>query len=314
MLPRISIVTPCFNSEDYLEETINSVLDQNYSNLQYIIIDGGSQDRSPEIIKKYERYLDYWISEPDQGQSDAISKGLSRSDGDVFNWLNADDTYRPNALNIVGEYFMDPDINVLAGRSRIFGLTYEDRISSGTDIYPGNLLRTIGRARIDQPETFFRRSCIVSVGPINTNLHYLMDLELWLRYLLEYGMGNVRKIDDILVNFRLHSASKTINQPGGFQREGILLHSLFFDSRSRNIFPDLSKQLYEGLAEDELKRIRNELANYQYAISYAQRDWQAMSHWRSLLLSSLFFSISNLRIVELEMRRLIHSIISLSKR
>src|SRR6056297_3391010 len=103
MLPKISIVTPSFNQGKFLEKTIKSVIDQNYPHLEYIIIDGGSTDSSLNIIKKYEKHLDYWISEPDRGQSHAINKGLNYCSGQIFNWINSDDYLEPGALFKVAE-------------------------------------------------------------------------------------------------------------------------------------------------------------------------------------------------------------------
>ena len=105
--PRISIVTPSFNQGRFLERTILSVLNQNYPNLEYIVMDGGSTDESVEIIKKYENYLAYWISEKDNGQSDAIKKGFQKSTGEILAWLNSDDIYLSGALRGVAGFFRD---------------------------------------------------------------------------------------------------------------------------------------------------------------------------------------------------------------
>ena len=221
MLPKITIITPSYNQGQYLEQTIDSVLSQNYPNLEYIVIDGGSQDNSVEIIRKYEKYLTFWVSEKDKGQSDAINKGLKRATGEVINWLNSDDYYEKNTLQIVGETFQNPQTNVLCGRSRIFydGSNKTSHFSSGTDIYKNNLAKTIGWARIDQPGTFFRASAINAMGLLNPKLHYVMDKEWWIRYLLLFGLDNILQIGDILVNFRLHDNSKTVSQQENFQKE-----------------------------------------------------------------------------------------------
>jgi glycosyltransferase involved in cell wall biosynthesis len=211
--PKISIITPSFNQGNYIEECIDSVLSQNYTNLEYIIIDGASTDNSIEVIKKYEKYLKHWCSEPDRGQSDAVNKGLRIAKGEIFNWLNADDYYYPQALHKVANAFQNPDIQVVGGKSRVFNTALQtSHFSKGTDIYPDNLAKTIGWARIDQPETFFRISAIQKMGKLNPKLHYLMDRDWWVRYLLIFGLQGIEKIEDVLVNFRLHSDSKTISQ------------------------------------------------------------------------------------------------------
>lgn len=218
--PKISIITPSFNQGQYLEQTIQSVLNQAYPQLEYIIIDGGSTDNSVEIIKKYEKYLSYWVSEKDGGQSHAINKGLKRVTGEVINWLNSDDYYMPLTLKTVAEAFADPEIRVVCGRSRLFsGVNETIRFSQGTDVYKGNLPKTIGWARIDQPETFFRKSALERMGALNPAFHYVMDKEWWLRYLLHFGLAGIKKIDDILVNFRLHPDSKTVSQALKFEEE-----------------------------------------------------------------------------------------------
>ena len=264
--PRISIVTPVFNSEAFIEEAITSVLDQNYPNLQYFIIDGGSTDNTVNLIRKYDKHLSGWISEPDSGQSDAIAKGFALCNGEIFNWLNADDSYRPLALSHVGEAFTDPSINVFAARSYVYGLG-KGFVSNGTDIYPESLERTIGRARIDQPETFFRRSVISTVGGINPSLHYLMDLELWIRYLLCYGLKGIVQSDNMLVNFRLHETSKTVSQQDGFVREGNMLASAILDSAS----PPQLRQLVDIMTANpyntDLEKVKREFALLRYSIS-----------------------------------------------
>ncbi len=217
--PVISIVTPSYNQGHFLEQTIDSVLSQQYPHLEYIIIDGGSTDNSAEIIKKYEKHLHYWVSESDGGQSHAINKGLRVARGEVFNWLNSDDFYQPGTLQKVGAAFQNKATNVFAGRSRIFFPDGDAYTSRGTDVYSDNLAKTIGLARIDQPETFFRKTCIDEIGGVNEHLHYLMDRDMWIRFVLRFGLKGIEQQDEILVNFRMHENSKTIAQAGEFNVE-----------------------------------------------------------------------------------------------
>ncbi|MDQ3534383.1 MAG: glycosyltransferase [Bacteroidota bacterium] len=225
---KVSIITPSYNSESFIAQTIDSVLSQRYANCEYIIIDGGSTDGTVEIIKKYEKHLHYWVSEPDKGQSHAINKGFKKSTGDIINWLNADDYYEKDSLYKVAHYFEDPSINCFCGRSNIVDVSgaYLHQ-SSGTDIYPNNIAKTIGWARIDQPETYFRNIVFEKLGGVNENLHYVMDKEFWIRYLLAYGLEGIKIVNDTLVNFRLHDQSKTGSNPLKFQEEtNKLFHSL----------------------------------------------------------------------------------------
>ncbi len=220
-MPRLKIcsLTPSYNQAQFLEQTIDSVLSQNYPHLDYIIIDGGSTDGSVDIIKKNEKHLSFWTSEPDKGQSHAINKGLRKATGSIINWLNADDHYEPEALSKVANAFEQNDAKVVMGISRLFQGEKTIQFSRGTDVYPGNLNKTIGWARIDQPETFFRKEAWEKVGLLNEQLHYTMDREWWMRYLYHFGLNGILKIDDVLVNFRLHDQSKTVSSKEKFQVE-----------------------------------------------------------------------------------------------
>ena len=209
-LPKISIITPTLNQGKYIEETIRSVLLQNYPKLEYIIVDGGSTDETLNIIKKYEAWITYWISEPDEGQSDAINKGLKQATGEVFNWLNSDDTYLPHALLTVGQYFLDKNLDVLCGREIQRTSGGNEWITNGTILRP-SLEETIAWAFCNQPPTFTRLSIVKALGGLDNNLHFCMDAELWVHYLTRFGDKNVKKVDDVLNIFRVHAASKTSN-------------------------------------------------------------------------------------------------------
>lgn len=205
--PKISIVTPSFNQGNYIEETIRSVLLQNYPNLEYIIIDGGSTDQTVEIIKKYEGQITYWISEPDSGQSDAINKGLKKCTGLIFNWLNSDDYYEPYALANIAEKFIESGKDIVCAKTKVFTLTnaWYTETPVGSDFY------MFSKARIDQPSTFFRFSVFNKYAPLSVDLHLVMDADLWFRYLIENGNKSIVNIDVPIVNFREHENSKTVN-------------------------------------------------------------------------------------------------------
>jgi glycosyltransferase involved in cell wall biosynthesis len=241
--PKISIITPSYNQGAYIEETIRSILLQNYPNLEYVIIDGGSTDNTIEIIKKYEPWITYWVSEKDKGQSDAINKGFEKCSGEIFNWLNSDDYYTAGSLFKVAEFFMENEnTDVLAGRSTIFGIN--NRISEATPVFK-NLSATISASRINQPATFFRLNIFKSLAPLDISMHYVMDLHVWLKYLVRNGIDRVHRIDNILVNFREHELSKTIASEMEFYKEKYFL----LNNLQRKIEDNLhqEKDFFDGI-------------------------------------------------------------------
>ena len=206
-LPKISIITPSYQQADFLEETIKSVLDQGYPDLEYIIIDGGSTDGSVDIIKKYEEHLHYWVSEKDNGQSDAINKGLEQSSGKVFNWLNSDDRLAQGALNRVGEAFAaDPDLVCFGGQIHHFDEKGSKLFNMLND--PSDLEQMYCDPVINQMATFYNADVARSCG-VNSSLHYAMDLYLWLNVLFEHGTAKMKFVHEHLADFRLHKDQKT---------------------------------------------------------------------------------------------------------
>jgi glycosyltransferase involved in cell wall biosynthesis len=182
--PKITVVTPNYNQGAYIEETINSVLNQNYPNLEYIIMDGGSTDGSLEIIKKYENELTYWVSEKDAGMYDALNKGFSKSSGDIMCWINSDDLLMPNALQNMNELFTDlPAVEWIQGMNCAIDLK-----GNIIDYRYGNKFSLIKFLQKDykfvqQESTFWRRSLYKRAGNrINTSLKLAGDFELWFRF------------------------------------------------------------------------------------------------------------------------------------
>lgn len=206
--PKISIVTPSYNQGQYIEETIRSVLLQNYPNLEYIIIDGGSKDETVDIIKKYEPWLTYWVSEPDRGQSHAINKGLEKCTGAIFNWLNSDDWYEPKALFYVGSLYRSGVAKKLCFLQQN---VQDGKIVAQSSVFPkaSTVTEAIATFHYPQPACFYAMDSIRKMGPLNESVHYAMDWEWWLRYLLINGLEDVVSQRKVTTNFRLHETSKT---------------------------------------------------------------------------------------------------------
>lgn len=248
-LPKISIITPSYNQGHFIEETILSVIGQNYPNLEYIIIDGGSTDNTVEIIKKYTDKITYWVSEKDKGQSDAINKGLEKCTGEVFNWINSDDYLEPNSLFEIGKAFQNTEIDVFSGLQRII----QDRTPTNdfwgpTQAYD-NWGMTAGYMLNAQPCTFFRLDKIREIGNINPDLHYCMDREMWIRYLMQFGTKKIVNTDKILANFRLHGESKSVTLNLRFQYDNLLIFwylAKYFDLK--NYQKKLEKLMPEGMS------------------------------------------------------------------
>jgi len=205
-LPLVSIVTPSFNQAKYLEQTILSVLEQDYPHLEYIIVDGGSTDGSQEIIQRYSARLAWWVSEPDQGQTDAINKGFNRAQGEIYAWLNSDDTYLPGAVLEAVEYLRThPEAGMVYGDANLTDEKGEIIGRFPTRQTDFHRLRR-GYVHIPQQSAFFRASLWKQVEPLDTSIYFAMDYDLWVRISrlapLKYHPRN-------WANFRLHSSGKT---------------------------------------------------------------------------------------------------------
>ena len=205
--PKISIVTPSYNQAQYLERTILSVLNQNYPNLEYIIIDGGSTDGSVDIIKKYEKYLSYWVSEKDEGQSHAINKGFERATGDFVAWLNSDDTYPPDSLKNVSQHYLNHKIcDVIIGSSN--SIDKYDNILEVIYVFRYDIIDNIFIRSYPQPSTFWRRELLKRIGYLNTNYHLYLDYDIILRSAL--AGAKICVIDEILSNNRYYADIKSV--------------------------------------------------------------------------------------------------------
>ena len=204
--PKISIVTPSFNQGMFLEETIKSVLDQNYENLEYVIIDGGSTDNSLDIIKKYEHKLHKWISEEDEGHGHALNKGFSYTTGDIMAWINSDDKYTPWSFRSVAEIFTQfPHVTWISGFNTLWSST---GAMISVNRRPKNIYDyLLGKFEwIQQESVFWRRSLWEKAGGyINQQYSLMVDGELWTRFFLH---ADLYSVDCVLAGYRMHPANR----------------------------------------------------------------------------------------------------------
>ena len=213
-LPRITVVTPSFNQGPYLEQTIRSVLDQGYPNLEYIIVDGGSTDESVEIIRKYQDRLAWWVSEKDRGQSHAINKGFARATGDLYCYINSDDTIFPGAFSIAAEAFK-------AGNELISGwAVYLEPEGEWPQVPLGRACNIdwIIANPLCQQATYWAARFTKELGPFREDLHYCFDYEFWARI---WFAAKVKPfmIHRCLGGYRMHGTSKTVSQADCFEPE-----------------------------------------------------------------------------------------------
>lgn len=212
-LPKISVITPSFNQAQFLEKTILSVLNQDYLNLEYIIIDGGSTDGSIEIIKKYNRLLTYWISEPDKGQSHAINKGFKIATGDYIGWINSDDELNDNTLNTLSKRILESqskkEVKVLY-YGMVELIDEESRFIkmhpfSDTLFFKSHLHK---KSPVNQPGSFYQKNALDQVKYLNEDFHFCMDWDLWLKLL---RVGEAQFINRVMARLRVHPKAKTYN-------------------------------------------------------------------------------------------------------
>ncbi len=270
--PRVSIVTPSYNQAQFIEETIRSVLLQGYPNLEYIIIDGGSTDGSVEIIKKYEPWLAYWVSERDRGQSHAINKGWQRSTGEILAWLNSDDLYTASSVGkAVDALQANPTASLVYSDCFIvdaIGKHLRNWVSQPFDLAT---LFSYG-TYILQQTTFIRRHVLETVGWLDESLQMIMDTDLFIRIGLIVQSPKVYLSGTYFAKCREHSSSKTKTQSEYFCSEALQVWDRVF---SNKVIP-------EKVAA--VRSIAYSIIYFNYAVTKVQRG-QGLAAIRYLLMA-----------------------------
>ncbi|MBP2134452.1 glycosyltransferase involved in cell wall biosynthesis [Methanomicrobium sp. W14] len=207
-MPLVTVVTPSYNQGKFIEETILSVLNQDYPNIEYIVMDGGSTDETLEVLKKYNGRI-VWFSEKDNGQTDAINKGLRMAKGEILAYLNSDDTYLPGAVSRAVNYFREnPDAKLLYGEG--YHITAEGEVIERYPTEPFDFNRLAETCYICQPTTFWKREVIETVGLFDDKLQFCMDYDYWIRVAEEYGGFDY--LPEYLANSRFYQETKTMSK------------------------------------------------------------------------------------------------------
>ncbi len=214
-MPLVSVITPSFNQARYLEQTIQSVLEQDYPSIEYIVVDGASTDGSVDVIEKYANKLAWWVSEKDSGQADAINKGFLRATGEIVAWLNSDDYYLPGAISAAVKAFEEnPDVLLVYGNM----LAVDERGNSFNALHYKQLTLQdlLCFQIIGQPAVFFRREVLSKAGMLDPTFHFLLDHHLWIRIARH---GKILHVDQTWAAARYHAEAKNRAKAAEFGRE-----------------------------------------------------------------------------------------------
>ena len=246
--PKISLILPCLNSVQYIEETFQSIVAQNYSELELIVMDAGSTDGTMDVINNYNHICTKIVSEPDKGQSDAINKGIKYCTGDIFYWLNADDYLEPNVLQLVAQEYVNSNFDVLCVKNRAF----DDATGKTTEVFSARYYDSIEETIVEGGMSitlFYKFEKVKNLFPISENLHYAMDFELYYRFAFKYGVLGFKYSEiPVVTQFRMHLNSKTFTQQNTSYTD---LNAIHFSIVKQLDLPFFIIEYYENLERNE---------------------------------------------------------------
>lgn len=231
--PKISVIVPSFNQEKFLEETLLSVLDQNYPNLELIIIDGGSTDGSVEIIKRYEDRVSYWVSEPDGGQTPGLIKGFNRATGEIQCWLNSDDLHMPHTLKEVAEFFQkNPSADAVYGNT-IWVDENTIPIREQREIPFNKFIWMYTYNYIPGQSMFWRSEIYKNVGGLDPNFNLAMDADLWIRF---SEKGKIAHINRIWSKMRFYPEQKNRHFRDASDKEDLIIRKRYWGTETPGLY------------------------------------------------------------------------------
>lgn len=242
---KISIVTPSYQQGEFIEETIRSILLQGYPDLEYLIIDGGSTDGTVEIIRKYEAFLTYWVSERDRGQSHAINKGWERATGEILHFLNSDDLLLPGALGTIAQVFAEnQSIQVVSGVCPVKDVELKEELRIKQPRAFDLAYFLLDREGVGQPATVIRREVYEKTGGLDERLHYTLDREYWMRVCLRCPGVQVAQLNQPLAIFRWQSDCKSAQNEAPYCEREQLLDIYFSEFELPDQLRSLKREAY----------------------------------------------------------------------